>query len=288
MKVFYLDSFLLLNLTLDYLLLLLTAKLTGVFVKRRWLFLSAVTGAIFSVGIFFLPFGKVPIFLFSAAAAWIMVSIGFYAVPAGKRVRLLGIFLLQALGFSGLMELLKNIGVGSIQVQNGVAYIQIEFWQIVFSGVGACLIVQLCFRDHSFKLEKQRVVLRTGLAEKRLETLLLVDTGNLLREPLSGKPVILLAPNEVGKLLPDCAAACLRSADWDASVLMAMLVEQGVVTRLIPLKTAAGDCDLTLAVKPDNITLEKEGKMKKTDEYWIGIARKDIDVCGGCRGVIGV
>lgn len=288
MKIFYLDSFLLLNLLLDYLLLILTAKLSGVPVKRRFAWISAVLGAAFAVGIFFFASSKLKALLFGLFTAWAMVSITFSSVSQRKRIRLTGIFLVQTLGFSGFMEFLQNIGVGRISVQNGVLYIQIEFWQILFAAAGAFFLVQLCFRDHSLKLTKQRIMLHAELAGKQLDTLLLVDSGNLLREPLSGKPVILLAPTEVAKLLPEEASMQLGDYNWDAGRLMGTLVERGIPTRLISFETATKERMLTVAVKPKNITLKREGKTEYAEEYWLGIARRDIDICGGCRGLIGI
>ena len=282
------DSFLLLNLLLDYILLILTAKLSGVPVKRRLALLAATLGAIFAAGMFFFASGKLVAAMFSLLSAWVMVSVTFSNVSKKKRFRLTGIFLVQTLGFSGFMELLQSLGVGRVSVQNGVLYIQIEFWQIMFSAAGAFFLFQLCFRDHSLKLTKQRITLHAELAGRQLDTLLLADTGNLLREPLSGKPVILLAPAEASKLLPESASVQLCDPAWDAGSLMSTLVENGITTRLLPLETASEKCVLTIAVKLDNITIKKEGKMQNAEAYWIGIARKDIDICGGCRGLIGI
>ncbi len=288
MKVFYLDSFLVLNLIIDYLLLILTAKLCHIQVKRSTILFSAAIGAVFAAGMFFFSGRLLIKLLLTAVATWIMITIVFSETVISKRLRLCGIFLLESFGFSGCMSVLQNVGVGRIAVQNGIAYIQIEFWQILVSALGAYLLFRFCFRDHSLKLEKQRVYLHAELENKTVEVMLLVDSGNLLREPLSGKPVILLAPEIAGKLLPSEAAALLKHPGWDATAVMSMLVERGITTRVIPIHTAGENQCLSLAVKLDDITLKSKGKIRKTDDYWLGIARSNIDVCGGCRGLIGI
>ena len=287
-KVFYLDSFLILNLCLDYLLLLLTANLTGVPAKRRGLFFGALLGAVFALGMFFYSGGLFISLLLNSAAGWVMVSLGFSSVSAKKRLRICGVLLIQAFGFSGLMSLLQTMGVGKIVVRNGAAYIQIELWQIVFSAVGAYILFRLCFRDHSLKLEKKRVPLQVLLGEKQLSTFVLTDSGNLLREPLGGKSVILLAPEIIAQLLPEEAALLLKKENWDVAAMMTVLVEKNIAARVLPFSTIGEKDGLTLAVKPDDITVWIENKQEGNKDYWLGIARKDIDVCGGCRGVIGV
>ena len=288
MKVFYLDSFLLLNLVLDYLLLLLTSNLTGVFAKRGTLLSAAVLGAVFAVWMFFYSGGPVISLLLNGVVGWVMISLSFSAVSAKKRLRLYGVFLIQAFGFSGLMSLLETMGMGKIAVQNGVTYIQIELWQIVLSALGAYVIFRLCFRDHSLKLEKQRVWIRIQLGDRILQTLVLKDSGNLLREPLSGKPVVLLAPEIIGNIMPEETKMMLQQEDWNVEAMMEVLTKESIVARLIPFSTMGQKQGLTIAVKSDAITVEMGGKMKKPADFWIGIARNDIDVCGGCRGLIGV
>lgn len=288
MKVFYLDSFLLLNLVLDYLLLLLTANLAGVFAKRAALLSAAILGAVFAVWMFFYSGGPVISLLLNCAVGWVMISLSFSAISTKKRVRLYGVFLIQAFGFSGLMSLLQTMGMGRIAVQNGVAYIQIELWQIMLSALGAYVIFRLCFRDHSLKIEKQRVLIQVEIGSRNLQTLVLKDSGNLLREPLSGKPVVLLAPEIIGNVLPETVKIMLQQEDWSIETVMEMLAKESIVARLIPFSTMGEKQGLTVAVKPDAITVGKGDRMKRTANYWVGIARNDIDVCGGCRGVIGV
>lgn len=288
MKIFYLDSFILLNFVLDYLLLLLTARLSGTPAQRWRIMVSSAIGSFFAVWMFFHPGGFVERSLLSVFVAFGMVFIAFFAIKIKKCCQLTGIFLLQSLVFSGGMSVLRNMGIGRITVQNGITYIQIEFWQIFFSAVGAYFLSRLCFRDHSLKIEKQRLQLCAELSGKKMETFLLVDSGNLLREPLSGNPVILLAPEVASQLMPAEVALLLKHPDWDAAMLMAKLVEKGIVTRLIPISSIEKHSGLTIGVKPNRITLNRNGNMEETKKYWIGISRNNIDVCGGCRGVIGI
>ena len=105
---------------------------------------------------------------------------------------------------------------------------------------------------------------------------------------MSGKSVILLAPELAEKLLPGDIEGWFDTNRWDVLSLMALLVEHSVVTRVLPLHTAGGEDCLTLVFKVDQLLLEVDGVLKETTDYWIGIARNDIDVCGGCRGLIGI
>ena len=288
MRVFYLDSFFALNVILDYLLLILTARLSGVFVNQIRALLAALMGSFFAVWMFFFKGETWLRLVFGIGFAWILISIAFYGIRIMKRVRLAGVFCMEAFVFSGVMLLLQNLNFGRITVQNGITYIQLEFWQITLSAIGGYFLMEVCFRDHSLKLEKQRLRFRAELKDSCVDSLLLIDSGNLLREPLSGKSVILLAPELVENLLPGDVKGWFDTNNWDVLSLMAFLVEHNIVARVLPIHTAgAGEC-LTLVFKVDQLLLEVNGMLKETTDYWIGIARNDIDVCGGCRGLIGI
>lgn len=285
MRVLYLDLFVCLNLTLDYLLLILTARLTGVPVRRWRAFAAGAAGALLAIFLFFSEFRIVSALLVKAFTGWLMVWIAFGRVGWKRQLRLTGVLLVQAFAFAGAMYALQSLGLGRITVQNGVAYFQVSSRQILLCAVGAFFLFQLLFGDHALKLEKRRLRMQASLGERQIETRLLLDTGNLLREPMSGQPVILLAPETAAGLFPpEIAAALHRKDGWDSMLLFQKLVEEtGTAARLIPLGTAGSKKGIIIAVKPTSITLE----CGKNQACWIGIAPADIDVCGGCRGLIG-
>ena len=150
MRVFYLDSFFALNVILDYLLLILTARLSGVFVNRIRALLAASMGSFFAVWMFFFKGETWLRLVFGIGFAWILISIAFFGIKTTKRIRLAGVFCMEAFAFSGAMQLLQNLDIGKITVQNGITYIQLEFWQIALSAIGGYLLMRICFRDRQF------------------------------------------------------------------------------------------------------------------------------------------
>ena len=60
MRVVYVDTLFFLNLLVDYLLLLLTARLAGVYRNRKWLAFGAAVGAVFAVLLYFPPIPVLP------------------------------------------------------------------------------------------------------------------------------------------------------------------------------------------------------------------------------------
>lgn len=286
MKVLYIDVFFALNLTLDYLLLILTAKLSGVPVLRWRALLSGGVGALLAILLFFVPCNIPVALLLKSGVGWLMVLLAFGIQERKKRLRLTGVLLVQAFLFAGAMYWLQSLGVGRIDLQNGVAYFQVSGRQIVLCAVIAFFAVQFIFSDRALKLEKRRLPLTVTLDGRTVSTSVLVDSGNLLREPVSGQPVVLLAPLVAAALFPPEIGAVLRQGTgWEPLALFQQLVERtDTKARLIPLHTAQNRQGIIIAVKPTSIIV----KTGEREDYWIGISPADIDVCGGCRGLIGV
>ena len=86
------------------------------------------------------------------------------------------------------------------------------------------------------------------------------DSGNYLRDFLTGRPVILCKESSVREILPDSAAAFLDGDTENVSGL-----------RLIPLRTASGS-GVAAAFLPDCLTAEYRGGKKRLDAL-VGVCR---------------
>ena len=95
----------------------------------------------------------------------------------------------------------------------------------------------------------------------------LVDTGNRLREPISGRSVIVVDSARILALLPPPLSAALKSPSPEA-----WLSDERYVTRirLIPTNTATGNGMLP-AILPDKLTLT-DGKLTYPADYLISPA----------------
>ena len=97
--------------------------------------------------------------------------------------------------------------------------------------------------------------------------------------------VVLTAPftSTLSKMNPESGVKVIvvESPSWSK-------VETEGAGKLVPFSTMGESGGITVAVKPNDITVGTDDKRRKTAEYWVGIARNDIDVCGGCRGLIGI
>ncbi|MBQ7415456.1 MAG: sigma-E processing peptidase SpoIIGA [Oscillospiraceae bacterium] len=196
----YLDVLVVLNFLVDFLLLVGTNRLSGHPPEMKRSAAAAALGGLYA-GMCVLPG-----FLFLAGTFWRIIVLGLMAVISyGVRADALR---------RGVVFILLSMALGGVAVSlNGGS-----FWTLVIAATAVCAMCLLGFRG---RLGQQYVAVRIG--ECRFTAL--IDTGNMLTDPLTGKPVLVVSAS-IGQKLLNIGAREL------ADPLAAMKLVPGL--RLIP------------------------------------------------------
>lgn len=170
----YLDLAILLNFLVDFLLLLGTNRLTGFPAGAKRAALAAALGAVYS-GACLLPG-----FRFLGSTLWRLVSLGLMASiafgwnqSAWKRS---GIFLLLSMALGGIA-----LGFG----QGG-------FGMLILGAAGVWLLCRIGFGG---TVGQEYVPIQVTCGGRSLNLIALRDTGNTLRDPITGERVLILSPD---------------------------------------------------------------------------------------------
>jgi len=94
----------------------------------------------------------------------------------------------------------------------------------------------------------KRAVLRAVLLGRELRVECMVDTANLLRDPVSGRPVVILSERAAARIFPTALLAAAVKADTAALALLPSELSHRV--RLLPAATVTGG-GMLMAVAPD-------------------------------------
>ena len=216
--VVYLDLVMLLNFLVDFLLLMGTNRLSGFSADGRRCAGSALLGAVYS-GVCFLPR-----FAFLGNTLWRMVSL----------------FLMSSIAFGwnrsalrrGTVFVLLSMALGGVALGLGSG----RFDRLIFSAVVVWLLCRMGFGGNMGQ-EFLPVTIRDH--DRILTLIALKDTGNTLRDPITGEPVIVIGADAAEQLTGLSAAAL--SAPMDTVV-------QNPGFRLIPYH-AVGQPDGMLLAK---------------------------------------
>ena len=251
MTVVYIDSLFLLNLIINYLLLLATAKVAGEPISRPRLGGGAAVGALYAAANFFPGMGFLSHPAIKVCAGVVMALLAF-----GGRKRLLRLTLIffgLSCAFGGGVLAVGLLGGTGLTFQNGIPATGMDLKVVLLSAAGCYVLLTLVFRRmgrHS-RESGEVVDVTLELDGRRVSFAALLDTGNTLTDPVSDRPVLVAEWTTLWPLLP---AGMELSADrlrHPAQVLEELPAPLRSRFRLLPYRAVGVESGLLLALRTD-------------------------------------
>ena len=284
MTVIYVDTLFLLNALVDYLLLLAAARLAGE-PLRRWRFaLGAALGGGYAVAIFLpgLSFLAHPLCRLASAALMLMVSYG-----GSRRLLRQGVlFVALTCAFGGGVVVIGLLGGTGLSLGNGVFYSALDLKVLLLSAAVCYWVLTVVFQrlaKHN-RAGGELVDIKLSLEGRTLNLTALVDTGNTLTDPVTGRPAVVAEGERAGPLFPaDC-----RPTPADLRDPAAALPRLGTGAwrsrfRLLPYRSVGVDRGLLLAVRVDGL----EAGGQKKGPVLVALSPTPVSDGGGYQALVG-
>lgn len=192
MRVVYADTLFLLNFIIDYILMLISAKICDAPVPRARLAAAAALGGAYSVAVAAYPGG-----IFARAPAVALAGLAMSAAAflgRARAARLTVVFFAVSAALAGAALALAQLTGG------GGARADLKLLAIAFAVCYAALSVAMRGAARSGASSYVKLTIRLGEREIRLRALL--DTGSSLRDPMTGSRVIVVGAEELKPLFP--------------------------------------------------------------------------------------
>lgn len=248
MKTLYIDVYFLINFTVDILALYCAARFSHVRTRILRLILCAVVGALCAVAYVFMDGYAV------LRALCSLLTLAFIAVFVAKgaslarRAKLMLIFFgvmlllcgLVTLGFSLVERLFGDALSGAGGAENRNALI---FSIIILLSIGVIKLLIMLFSD---MLTEKSVRLIISIEGRTAEVDALVDSGNLVKDPMNMLPVIFIKLSVAERLLPSNVTELCDIDGLDRSYRKRI--------RLIPI-SRLGHTHVMTGVRPDGVTV---------------------------------
>lgn len=255
----YCDVVFVINFVCDYVLLYVTARFLNVAPKTARLLLSSFAGGVFSLfGVILLENGLLRL-VCSALFSVVMCRTAFGKGTKGRQLKIV-------LTYNAVSCVLCGVAVAvsetlTYDCRNGGISVVILFVSAALLWVGFIYFGAGVSKEKN--VNKVEVQLCYNGKERKCS--LLCDSGNLLTDPYSSLPVIILksekSPKETG------------FSDFVKNK-----------TRYIPIKTAEGN-SVIKAVKPEYVRLSDGGKIKEINAI-LGFSENENADFGGTDGLI--
>lgn len=257
MTVIYVDTLFLLNATVDYLLLLAAARLAGEPLRRLRFALGAVLGGGYAVAIFLpgLSFLSHPLCRVASALLMMVLAYG-----GSRRLLRQGIlFVALTCAFGGGVVAIGLMGGTGLSLGSGIFYSPMDFKMVLLSAAVCYLVITLVFRRLGRHTGGELARARLRIGERSVELTALVDTGNTLTDPATGRPVMVAEGEKVAALFPAGQAPSGEELRRPVDALE-RLGRQGWQgrCRLLPYRAVGVECGMLLALRLDGAKVGTE------------------------------
>ncbi len=251
MDIIYVDSLFFLNLTIDYLLLLATAKICSLPLRRLRFAAAAALGGLYAVAAVLQPE------LFALPTVKILMGALLCVAAFGAKHRFgaaLGSFFAVSAAFGGAVYAAGTLGS---YPHSGKSFIPVS-GKVLFLSFALCYAaLTLLFRRSGKRLQRKIHKAEIGLKSRHISVNALADTGNELSDPVSGEKVLVCEASALASLLEKGGELLSGDALESFEALAALPEFQGRL-RLLPCSCAAARSSLLLCFRPDSLSIDGE------------------------------
>ena len=232
MTVVYLDRVWALNTAVDYLLLLGTARLSGLPLRRGCLLLWAAAGGAYAAAVF-LPGAALLGHPLCRLAVGLAMALGAFR----GSWRQAALFFLLAGGLAGVVLALGLMAGSPLGLVRRVYYADVSWPLLLAASIGGYAALHLLFGQGARHGGGELLQIKIVMAGRTQTVTALHDTGNTLRDPVSGRAALVLEQKAAEALWPDEMAAVL-ALSLTPEEKMARLYRQGCPVRftLLPFR----------------------------------------------------
>jgi stage II sporulation protein GA (sporulation sigma-E factor processing peptidase) len=272
----YADILILINLTVNYFLLLAAGGLCGRRPGRLRVFFSAFAGAFYSLVIFIPQPQPVLLALSKLLTAVLMVETAFPHVSLRQSLREYLVFFGVNFLFAGFMLAVWLIASPPGMIfSGGVLYFPITPTALILSALGAYFLTELLARARrKTELHRRVCPVRIRIGAKELSLRGMSDTGNDLKDAVTGLPVAVCS---LQALEPAAPPELMRLLD---AVFSGRSPEPGALSkargfRMVPYHSL-GKRGAIPAFFPDDFLMFREGRWERAERMLLGVAEEPL------------
>lgn len=198
------------------------------------------------------------------------------------------IFYLTSFTFGGVtFALLYFISPGNILFENGALVGTYPLKMILIGGLIGFFIIIISFKSIKNKLSKKDMLCNISIVfeEGKVDVNAIVDTGNFLKEPITGKPVIIVEKDVLKNAIPvdilENMQAIINGTKEIEEKYMSKI-------RLIPFSALGTEKGLLLGIKPENFYINYQGKIVENKKVIVGLYNKKLSRNNKYNALVGL
>ena len=254
--------------------------------------ISGAIGSLYAMIIYVTQFKIYESIITKIILSVIMVYIAFNPQNIKKLCKQILIFYLTSFIFGGVaLYLIYFIKPQNVLIKNGLFAGKYVLKLILFGAIVAFVIIKLSIKIIKTKIQPKDMYCKVKLKinGKEIQTTAMIDTGNLVREPITNIPVIIVESSLMYDILPKEIINNLENILGGNLNDIPEEIRNIYIPKLrwIPYKSLGKENGMLLGIKIDGMEVEKE-EIHKVQNVIVGIYDKSLTKRGEYRALVGI
>lgn len=277
---------------MNYIILFATGLITKAKIKQIRIILSSIIGAVYVVISYITALEIYSNFVFKIILSISMIFVAFGLKNTKSLFKHLIIFYLTSFAFGGCaFALLYYIRPQDILMKNGIYIGTYPLKIAMLGGIVGFTIINISFKLIKGRISKKDMFcdVQINFNSKTANIKAMIDTGNLLKDPITGSNVIVAESKILENVIPiEVLQNINNMLNTKSEEMNDMDNEYIARLRLIPFSSLGKQNGMLVGFKPDNIIVRFEEIEKQIDKVIVGIYDKNLSKTGEYSGLVGI
>lgn len=285
----YIDIVLLENIFMNYIILFATATINKVEIKLMRIFFGSLLGGIYAIVAYV---SELELYKTLTLKILLSIAIVYIALNPGtlkKCFKQLLIFYLTSFTFGGTaFALMYYIKPTEIFMQNGIYIGSYPLKIAILGGIVGFVTIVIAFKTIKGKISSKNMYckIEIELEKQKVESYAMIDTGNLLKEPISGIPVIIVENDILKNIMP--SEILENTEEIIEGKIEKVPLEYINKLRVIPFTSLGMPNGMLIGIKAEKIIIHTEDEKIQNENIIIGLYNKKLSKTGKYTSLIGI
>lgn len=290
----YLDIIFVENILMNFIILFTTLIIIKVKIKKQQirLLISSIIGSIYAIIVYLNILKIYSSILVKIILSIVMIYIAFNPKNVKQLFKEVLTFYLISFAFGGCtFALIYFIKPENVKINNGVFVGIYPIKVTLIAGIIAFFIIEIVFRINKNKLNSKNIIttIKIYIDNKKITTKALLDSGNMLEEPISKMPVIILERDIIYKIISKDLLENIKKilgGEKNADTLEEKEIIKKV--RMVPFMSIGKENGMLLGIRANKVEVENEDVDIKRENIIIAIYNNKLTKDNKYNALIGL
>lgn len=222
-----------------------------------------------------------------------MIYVSYESQTIKDILKMLVFFYLTSFVFGGAaLGAIYIVNSGKISIQNGIIIGNYTLKTILIGIILAFIIIIIAFKFIKLKISKNDLFcnITIKINQKSIKTRAMIDTGNMLKEPITNIPVAIVEHKLLYDAVPKEILENIESILGGDLKKIPENIKNEYMSKLkvIPFTSLGKQNGMLLGLKAEGLEVEEDDGTKNIDKIIIGIYNKNLSKKGEYSALLGL